>query len=99
MASTFIKVSSGMHFVCNTDGVFQTHLSTVFVETHCKRGGFMIHRHNELQDFTASILTEVCHNVAIEPKLQPLDGETFQYRSANTDTEARLDVRACGFWN
>ena len=65
----------------------------------CKRGGFMIHRHSELQDFTASLLTEVCHNVAIEPKLQPLDGETFQYRSANTDSEARLDVRARGFWN
>ena len=65
----------------------------------CKRGGFMIHRHNELWDFTASLLTEVCHNVAIEPKLQPLDGETLQYRSANTDTEARLDVRARGFWN
>ena len=59
----------------------------------------MIHRHNELRDFTASLLTEVCHNVAIEPKLQPLDGETFQYRSANTDSEARLDVRARGFWN
>ena len=59
----------------------------------------MIHRHNELRDFTASLLTEVCHNVAIEPKLQPLDGETLQYRSANTDTEARLDVRARGFWN
>ena len=41
----------------------------------------------------------MCHNVAIEPKLQPLDGETFQYRSANTDSEARLDVRARGFWN
>ena len=59
----------------------------------------MIHRDNKLRDFTASLLTEVCHNVAIEPKLQPLDGETFQYRSANTDTETRLDVRARGFWN
>ena len=95
-----------MHFVCGMDGVFQTHLSPVFVETslkliipYVKRGGFMIHRHNELRDITASLLTEVCHNVAIEPKLQPLDGETFQYRSANTDTEARLDIRARGFWN
>ena len=65
----------------------------------CKRGGFMIHRHNALRDFTASLLTEVCHNMTIEPKLQPLDGESFQYRSANTDPEARLDVRARGFWN
>ena len=41
----------------------------------CKRGGFMIQRHNELRDFTASLLTEVCHNVAIEPMLQPLRGD------------------------
>ena len=49
--------------------------------------------------FDASLLTEMCHNVAIEPKLQPLNGETSQYLSANTDTEARLDVRARRFWN
>ena len=65
----------------------------------CKRGGFTIQRHNELRDFTASLLTEVCHNVAIEPMLQPLDGETFYYRSTNINSEARLDVRARGFWN
>ena len=59
----------------------------------------MIQRHNELRDFTASLLTEVCHNVAVEPKLQPLNGESFQHRSANTDSEARLDIRARGFWN
>ena len=65
----------------------------------CKRGGFMIQRHNELRDFTATLLTEVCHNVTIEPLLQTIEGETFQYRSANTDSEARLDICARGFWN
>ena len=40
-------------------------------------------RHNEIRDITASLLTEVCPNVAIEPPLQPLSGETFRLASAN----------------
>ena len=48
---------------------------------------------------TASLLTEVCPNVAIEPHLQPLSGESFRLASTNTDDGARLDVRARGFWN
>ena len=65
----------------------------------CKRGGFKIQRHNELRDFTATLLTEVCHNVSTEPPLQPLQGEIFNYRTANTDSEVRLDIKARGFWN
>ena len=33
----------------------------------CKKGGFPTHRHNEIRDFTASVLTEVCHDVCTEP--------------------------------
>ena len=33
-----------------------------------------------------------------EPHLIPLDGETFDLRSANTSEEARLDIKATGFW-
>ena len=33
-----------------------------------------------------------------EPHLIPLDGETFDLRSANTSEEARLDIKAAGFW-
>ncbi len=47
---------------------------------------------------TASLLTEVCPNVATEPHLQPLSGETLRLASANTSDGARLDVRARGFW-
>ena len=32
----------------------------------CPTGGFPTIRHNELRDVTASLLTEVCHNVATE---------------------------------
>ena len=60
----------------------------------CHMGGFPTIRHNEIRDITGSLLTEVCHNVAIEPPLQPLSGETLEARSANTDDGARLDIRA-----
>ncbi len=47
----------------------------------------------------ASLLTEVCHNVATEPPLQPLTGELFSASSVNTSNHARPDIRARGFWN
>jgi len=65
----------------------------------CHMGGFPTIHHNEIRDITASLLTETCHNVATEPPLQPLNGETLSARSANTDDNARLDIRARGFWN
>ncbi len=36
----------------------------------CPTGGFPSIRHNEVRDITASLLSEVCHNVSIEPHLQ-----------------------------
>ena len=39
----------------------------------------------------------MAHEVQIEPQLQPLTGESLQ-RHANTESEARLDVAARGFW-
>ena len=64
----------------------------------CPCGGLPIVRHNELRDITAGLLTELCHSDEVEPSLQPLSGESFQYRSANVEDEARLDVVANGFW-
>ena len=64
----------------------------------CSKGGFPTIRHNEVRDLTADLLTEVCYDVEVEPKLQELTGEHIHLRSANTDDGARLDVRARGFW-
>ena len=64
----------------------------------CPRGGFPTLRHNEVRDLTADLLTEVCHDVEIEPQLQELTGEHFSLRTANTEDGARLDVKARGFW-
>ena len=60
-------------------------------------GGYSVLRHNELRDFTAAILDEVCHGVQLEPPLEPLSGEQLP-ASSNTSTEARLDIEARGFW-
>jgi len=53
---------------------------------------------NNVRDLTASLLSEVCHNVKVEPNLQPLTGEELRYRTAVCDDDAGLDIHAAGFW-
>ena len=57
----------------------------------CKKGGFVA--------LLTSLLSEVCKNVQVEPHLQPLDNEVMNLRSATTSSDARLDVKAGGFWS
>ena len=64
----------------------------------CKKRGFVSIRRNDLRDLTANILSEVCKDIEIEPKLTPLTGEELGNRTANTTNEARLDIRARGVW-
>ena len=52
----------------------------------------------EIRDITATLLSEVCHDVAIEPHLQALSGEAFPHATANIQDGARLDIVASGFW-
>ena len=53
---------------------------------------------NEVREITASLLSEVCHGVTIEPHLQPLTGEVMSHNTAVTEDGARLDVAMYGFW-
>jgi len=76
---------------CGTKFTFQHSMS-------CKMGGFVSIRHNSIRDLTANLLKETCNDVEVESKLQALTGERLQYRTAITGDEARLDVRARGFW-
>ena len=62
----------------------------------CRRGGFIIQRHNELRDLEAEMLSMVCNDVEIEPVLQEINGETLN-RGANRAPDARLDISARGF--
>ena len=64
----------------------------------CKKGGFISIRHNDLRDLTANMLSEVCKDTEIEPRLQTLTGEQLNNRTANRSDEARLDIRARGVW-
>ena len=63
----------------------------------CKKGGFIIQRHNELRDLEADLLSMVCNDVEIEPQLQDVTGEQLSSGS-NLAREARLDIHARGFW-
>ena len=63
----------------------------------CQRGGLIIQRHNKIRDLEAELLDMVCHDVAVEPTLQPLTGEALN-RGANTASDARLGVHCRGFW-
>ena len=41
----------------------------------CKRGGFVIQRHNELRDLEAKLLNTICSDVEVEPLLQDISRE------------------------
>ena len=79
------------HCVCG-------HTFSVEHALSCPTGGYTAIRHNEVRDLTASMLRETCHNIRVEPHLQPLTGETMAHKTANTDPGARLDISACGVW-
>lgn len=64
----------------------------------CAKGGFPSIRHNEIRNLTAVLLTEVCHDVCIEPGLQPIPSETLTGATANNQDGARLDIAANSFW-
>ena len=53
--------------------------------------------HNETRDLLAGLFAEVCSDVCMETRLQPLSGESLP-ASAKKDDEAPLDIRVRGFW-
>ena len=63
----------------------------------CPKRRFPTIRHNEVRGLTANLLTEVCHDVETEPKLQVLNGECFSFRTANMEDGARLDMKNSWF--
>ena len=64
----------------------------------CLNGGFPSIRHNEIRDLTATLLTEVCNEVYVEPELQPITGETLTGATFNVQDGACPDISAKGFW-
>ena len=41
----------------------------------------------------------MCPDISTEAPLQPLSGEGMELLTANCDQEARLDIKALGFWH
>ena len=64
----------------------------------CKRGGYVIIRHNVVRDTLAEILREVCKDVKVEPQLLPVTGEVLP-AGTNVADGARSDVSAVGLWH
>ena len=56
----------------------------------CPTGGFPTLRHNQVRDFTANIMSEVCHDVCIEPQLQELSDEPLHHATSIRDDELVL---------
>ena len=65
---------------------------------HTHLYGFPSLQHNEVRDLTAKMMSEVCNNDSIEHRLQPLSGEALRFKTANSDSNARLDIAANSCW-
>ena len=50
-------------------------------------------KHKETRDTFANLMNEFCHDIDIEPKLQPLQTESFVNISTTTEDKARLDLQ------
>ena len=60
-----------------------------FIPDHamiCRHGGLTFVRHNEIRDLTVDWIDKVCYDVAVEPPLQWLSGETIVPATANAET-------------
>jgi hypothetical protein len=63
----------------------------------CKKGGYVIMRHNKVRDLEAELMREVCHNVITEPELIPIENNCLGIRNATGD-KSRPDVSGVGVW-
>ena len=62
---------------------------------NCKKGGFVIMRHNNIHDFEANLLRIVHNDVEVEPQLQQVHNEQF---NGFKEDNARPDIKAKGVW-
>ena len=71
-------------------------LNSVDHTMECAKGGYWYLRHNNVRDLEVNLLTEVCHDVVVEPRLLPLTGEVFPLQSTKKEDDAHPDISARG---
>ena len=65
----------------------------------CKKAGFVALRHNEVRHILATLLSDVCKDIELEPSILTLNGEEETVRkTAETNDEVRLNICARSFW-
>ena len=55
-------------------------------------------RRDKTQNTIAKSMKDVCYKVKVEPKLQAIEGESFDHKSECTEDEACLDFHATDLW-
>ena len=87
-----------IYYHCTSDNVFSNPRPMTHTET-------LLHYPQDwevlvcvIQSDAYHLLTEVCHDVMVEPYLQPLTGEVMANATSNSSEGARLDIAVNGFW-
>ena len=65
---------------------------------NCHRGGFVNARHDNIRNLECHLLKTIAQDVECEPSLQHVVNKEGYQRTAILDDDARLDIRARGFW-
>ena len=77
--------------VCGSNSILEYPMS-------CPKEGFHSISHNEPGGLTANLLTEVRHDMCVEPDLQSLTREQLVNVTASAQHGARLDIAGSGGW-
>ena len=85
--------SSTSLLVLQNINVGSTNNSGLSFSMTCDFRSFLAVLKNEIRDFTASLLSEVCYNVAIEPHALSLNDEGF---TVNLLTDHNACLEMCG---
>jgi len=58
---------------------------------------YVVHAEEANISYLINLMSDVCHNVGLEPILQPITNERLHHSTANTEDGARVDIKAQGF--
>jgi len=89
-----------MQYACATDGDLLYYHHSLFVagisQQNMHWAVTTIH-HNEVRNIKAHLMSDVCHNVGLEPILQPITSKRLHHSTANTEDGGHVDIKAPGF--